>query len=230
MSSIRPRRLLAAASLTLAVAVVAPSSGHAATIKACKNKKTGALRVAKKCHKNEKRLKFSTKGAKGAAGANGANGANGKNGANGAPGEPRSARKFSGAQPELVGVTRVPLFSANGVTYSFQCSDQVLQTEARLYADATSGTTYAQGTLARPANISRQAGDPWSSTVLETLGGGPQVIASHFTVSSVSGSVQDNGVYTAVVEGPQLTHLLHFRMVASSNCSVKGIALALPNA
>jgi hypothetical protein len=50
---------------------IAAAATHHTTIKACANKKTGALRVAKSCHHNEKRVTWAAQGARGAKGAKG---------------------------------------------------------------------------------------------------------------------------------------------------------------
>lgn len=76
-------------------AIAKSGSSATKTIKACAKKKGGALRIAKKCKKGERRVTWSVTGvrgqqgpagAQGSAGPNGANGANGTNGANGVNG------------------------------------------------------------------------------------------------------------------------------------------------
>lgn len=76
--------------LTLLIALVAATEASAATIHACSNKKTGAVRVVSskaKCKKSEKSLSWSSEGPAGKNGLNGNNGLNGTNGTNGTNGQ-----------------------------------------------------------------------------------------------------------------------------------------------
>ncbi len=240
MLNSRPRRLAALVLLAFATMVAAPSAGHAATIKACQNKKNGKLRIAKKCKKSEKKISWNTNGPKGdkgdggangAAGANGTNGTNGAPGTPGAPGQPQAIRSFAASQAGQGNEdqnTNVPLFTADGVSYSFHCQFALILNIASLRADAPSGSAYSQGTLGRPNEADRQDADPWSATRLTTLGGGAKDIAAHSTLSNSNGTTQ-NGVYTTVVEGPTATTLLHFKMVAAGPCTIQGVALTIPN-
>ena len=63
-------------------------------IRGCVNKKTGVVRVAKKCHKGERRIVWNSRGVKGPAGSAGLQGDKGdkgepgQNGLNGTPGAP----------------------------------------------------------------------------------------------------------------------------------------------
>jgi hypothetical protein len=61
-------------------------SSNPAQINACAKKKSGALRVAAKCRKTERRVQWSTTGPQGIAGADGADGADGSDGAAGTAG------------------------------------------------------------------------------------------------------------------------------------------------
>jgi collagen triple helix repeat protein len=241
MLNSRPRRLAALVLLAFATMVAVPSAGHAATIKACQNKKNGKLRIAKKCKKNEKRITWNTKGPKGDSGANGANGSNGLNGTSGAsgtngtpgspgsPGQPQSVRKFAASQDPLSDDEDVQLFQADGITYRFNCIF-VLGDIALLTADGPSGTSYSQGSLARPNGIDRLSSDPWSAISQSTLGGGPKSVASIGTLPASEGNIEQDGVFNAAVEGPEATTLMQFRMVAAGPCTVRGVAITVPNA
>src|SRR5207247_1499684 len=86
LRSITNARLLA----MLLAAVLAAGAGYAVaatssnTIKACAKKSNGALRIASRCHKTERAIRWSITGPQGVPGTNGTNGANGANGSNGA--------------------------------------------------------------------------------------------------------------------------------------------------
>jgi hypothetical protein len=82
------------------------TSATTKTLKACAKKKGGALRLASKCKKSERRVTWSAKGPQGTAGARGAvgpagaagaNGSNGTNGTNGANGNATGETYFSSA-------------------------------------------------------------------------------------------------------------------------------------
>ncbi len=76
--------------LTLLIALVGATHANAATIRACMNKKTGAVRVVSskaKCRKSEKSLSWNSEGPAGKNGLNGNNGLNGANGSNGTNGQ-----------------------------------------------------------------------------------------------------------------------------------------------
>jgi hypothetical protein len=79
----------ALATLMLLIALVGATHANAATIHACLNKKTGAVRIVSskaKCKKNEKTLSWNSEGPAGKNGSNGNNGLNGTNGTNGTNG------------------------------------------------------------------------------------------------------------------------------------------------
>lgn len=87
-------------------AIAQSNSSATKTIKACAKKKGGALRVAKKCKKSERRVTWSASGvrglqgpagAPGSAGTNGTNGANGTNGTDGTSGTSTGETFFSSA-------------------------------------------------------------------------------------------------------------------------------------
>jgi hypothetical protein len=61
----------AAVSLAMFGGITAATAAGHASIKACANKKTGALRLAKACHHNEKRVTWAAQGARGEKGARG---------------------------------------------------------------------------------------------------------------------------------------------------------------
>jgi hypothetical protein len=76
--------------LMLLIALVGATHANGATISACLNKKTGAVRVVSskaKCKKSEKSLSWNGEGPAGKNGVNGNNGANGANGSNGTNGQ-----------------------------------------------------------------------------------------------------------------------------------------------
>src|SRR5205085_2950000 len=87
-ATLRLGHIVVLASLVLAAgggwALAASGSGN--VIKACANKKTGALRLAKKCRRNERPVSWSIQGPQGVPGKNGTNGTSGSNGTNGTNG------------------------------------------------------------------------------------------------------------------------------------------------
>lgn len=94
MANLISRRAIALsgalAMLMLLIALVAATHANAATIHACLNKKTGAVRIVSskaKCKKNEKTLSWNSEGPAGKNGLNGNNGLNGANGSNGTNGQ-----------------------------------------------------------------------------------------------------------------------------------------------
>jgi hypothetical protein len=89
LSSLTPFRawLIGVAALLAAsggLAVAATSSGP--VIRACANKKTGALRLASRCHRKERRVSWNQTGPAGPQGARGPTGTRGSSGATGAAG------------------------------------------------------------------------------------------------------------------------------------------------
>lgn len=251
-TSIHRRAGLAAVALVLLSALLLSLGGRAdaATLNACKNKKTGALRVISgkaKCKKSESKISWSTtgsKGDKGDAGAKGDKGATGDKGAKGDkgatgdkgdkgdkgdPGQPQKVFKFAASQASTGADTVVPLFEADGISYSFHCGFVIILNAAQILADGPSGTSYASGTLERPTGTARQDADPWSDNVFATLGGGRKAIAQMTTLASVGGSVEQLGVWTATVEGPNATTWIHASMDANGTCSVRGTAISIPN-
>ena len=79
----------ALATLMLLIALVGATHANAATIRACLNKKTGAVRVVSskaKCKKSEKTLSWNSEGPAGKNGLSGNNGLNGASGSNGTNG------------------------------------------------------------------------------------------------------------------------------------------------
>jgi hypothetical protein len=251
-TSIHRRAGLAAVALALLSALLLALGGRAdaATLNACKNKKTGAIRVITgkaKCKKSESKLSWTTTGAKGDKGDPGAKGdkgatgdkgakgdkgdagATGQKGDKGDPGQPQKVFKFSASQPSGPASTVVPLFEADGVTYSFNCAFALFLNISQIYADGPSGTSYGSGTLERPSGTARQDADPWSDNVFATLGGGNKAIAQTTTLASVSGSVKQLGVWTVTVEGPNATTWIHASLDADATCSVRGTAISIPN-
>ncbi len=87
------RRALACGGLLAAlvlIALVGATHANAATIHACLNKKSGAVRVVSssaKCKKSEKGISWNREGSAGKNGLNGNNGLNGTNGTNGTNGQ-----------------------------------------------------------------------------------------------------------------------------------------------
>jgi Collagen triple helix repeat (20 copies) len=246
MTTTTHRRAVTAALALVAALLLGStaSSAGAATLNACKNKKSGAIRVVgakTKCKKSEARLSWNTAGEKGAAGATGEKGAKGDTGAKGEtgakgdkgdqgdPGQPQKVLKFSTSQSSTTSTNLIPLFEADGVQYSFNCAFVLVLNAARIVADGPSGTSYAGGTESRPTGVSRQSTDPWSDNVFATLGGGPKTIAQTTTLSNVSGSIEQLGVWTATVEGPNATTWIHATLDANSTCSVRGTAISIPN-
>jgi hypothetical protein len=94
MANLISRRAIALsgalATLMLLIALVAATYANAATIHACLNKKTGAVRIVSskaKCKKSEKSISWNSEGPAGKNGLNGNNGLNGTNGSNGTNGQ-----------------------------------------------------------------------------------------------------------------------------------------------
>jgi hypothetical protein len=94
-----PSVLLAFAALLAAcggIAVAATSSGQ--VIRACANKKTGALRLASKCRRSERSVSWNKEGVPGPRGVTGATGAPGAVGAAGANRRHEGNRHHVGAR------------------------------------------------------------------------------------------------------------------------------------
>jgi hypothetical protein len=215
-----------------AALLLAPAGASAATIKACANKKTGAVRLIsgkKKCKKTEKKISWNTKGVAGANGANGTNGTNGTNGANGLPGQPQKVVKFSASQGSTSSTNLVSLFQADGVTYSFNCGFAFIFNIARIVADGPSGTSYAQGALRRPSPATRQSADPWSDVIFATLGGGAKNVASQTTLADAGDGIEQIGTWTVTVEGPSATTFIYAKISAAATCTTQGVAFTIPN-
>jgi hypothetical protein len=240
MVTITHRRVVAVALALLCGLLLSAggSSAGAATLNACKNKKTGAIRVVgakAKCKKSEARLRWNTAGEKGAAGANGAKGDTGAKGekgdagAKGDPGQPQKVFKFNTSQAATSSTNTIPLFETDGISYSFNCAFVIFFNAASIYADGPSGISYASAALSRPSGVARQSGDAWSQNTFATLGGGNKVVAGHTTASLFNSSVEQLGVWTATVEGPNATTWIHATIDANSTCSVRGTAISIPN-
>ena len=229
--------VVAAALVLLSVLLLSVAGrADAATLNACKNKKSGAIRVVSakaKCKKSEARIRWNTTGEKGAPGERGAAGGKGDKGDTGAegekgdPGQPQKLFSFNTSQAATSSTNTIPLFEADGISYKFNCAFVLVLNAARIVADGPSGTSFAGGTESRPSGVARQPADPWSDNVFATLGGGPKTIAQTTTLANVSGSVEQLGVWTATVEGP--TTWIHATLDANSTCSVRGSAISLPN-
>jgi hypothetical protein len=74
---------------------IAASTTSSATLRACANEKTGALRLAGRCTKSERRVSWNTVGPRGSRGIQGIQGVKGAKGETGAKGE-SGAQLFSG--------------------------------------------------------------------------------------------------------------------------------------
>jgi hypothetical protein len=116
---------LLAASGGLAVA----ASSSSPVIRACANKKTGVLRLARKCRRNERPVSWNQIGPQGSQGSRGLRGATGSTGATGTPGAP-GARGPEGPQgPGAISLSQTivngeqPLATlANGIRVSGSCT------------------------------------------------------------------------------------------------------------
>ncbi len=90
MSSLLPSPAMAVAFIVLAAVsgglAIAATSPGGPVIKACANKQTGALRLAGKCHHNERSIRWNQIGPQGPTGLAGATGASGASGAAGQTG------------------------------------------------------------------------------------------------------------------------------------------------
>jgi hypothetical protein len=236
ISRIRARALIASAVAALAAALLlAPAGAQAATLKACVNKKSGAVRLIsgkKKCRKSEKKISWNTKGVAGTNGTNGTNGANGingTNGTNGAPGEPQKMVKFSASQAAAGSPTAIALFTADGISYTFDCQFVVFLNVAEIKAAGPSGAFYGAGIYRRSNAGLEQTNDPIRDISLGNIVAGGIQIANTPTASLQSGSVEQMGIWTLTIEGPTSTTWIHARLRGDSTCSVQGTAITVAN-
>jgi hypothetical protein len=152
-----PAMALALGALLVAcsgLAIAATSSGP--VIQACANKKSGALRLASRCRRAERRVSWNQVGPQGPSGPAGAKGAPGASGATGPPGTPGEtgrtgpqgpgARSFSVIAPAESGEVVLTRDSASGMTVEGVCAPVF----ARVVLITTSEATdlQASGTLA----------------------------------------------------------------------------------
>jgi hypothetical protein len=117
---------------------VAATSGST-VIRACANKRTGALRVSSRCHRNERPLSWNRTGPQGAQGSRGVQGPRGRTGATGAKGASGAQGLAGSPGPGATsfvttlaqGTPRKALATiGNGITVSGQCL--VAEVELRL--------------------------------------------------------------------------------------------------
>lgn len=120
----------ALATLMLLIALLGATHANAATIHACLNKKTGAVRVVSskaKCKKSEKTLSWNSEGPagkNGLSGNNGLNGTNGSNGTNGTNGQDLTSHTpLPGGQSEsgffgVAGGASATGYAADGISFS----------------------------------------------------------------------------------------------------------------
>jgi hypothetical protein len=102
-------------------------------IPACANKKTGALRIARRCKRNERHVSWNAIGPQGRPGARGLNGSRGPNGAQGPPGAtggtgpqgPQGPGATSFATTLEAGASATLATLSNGVTITGACNTEV---------------------------------------------------------------------------------------------------------
>jgi hypothetical protein len=103
---------------------VAATSGSGPVIRACANKKTGALRLASKCRRNERAIQWNQTGPQGPAGLAGRNGASGTTGPAGqtgpqGPGATQIATSVTGPR------TSFPIATVGPWTLRMECTVDV---------------------------------------------------------------------------------------------------------
>jgi hypothetical protein len=134
------------AAASAGVAVAATSSPT--LIRACANRKSGALRLSSRCHRNERHVNWDQKGPQGSRGARGATGPRGSAGAAGAKGTtgptgPAGPGATSFTTALAQGAPKTALATlGNGVTVSGVCT----VTEAEVRVEATTSHLQASGT------------------------------------------------------------------------------------
>jgi hypothetical protein len=137
--------LAAALAATAGLAVAASSSSG--VIRACANKKTGALRIARKCRHGERSVSWSKAGPAGRPGPAGATGATGAAGAAGAAGpQGPGATTFETTLPEGTGQTPLRRLS-DGLTLEARCSAGGKSVAIFAYTNPVEGTVQAVGTV-----------------------------------------------------------------------------------
>jgi hypothetical protein len=113
--------VLVAVSGGLAIAATSPSGP---VIRACANKKTGALRLASKCHRNERSIRWNQIGPQGPAGLAGPTGASGASGAAGQTG-PQGPGAISIVSNVTGPRTRFPIATVGPWTVYTECTSSV---------------------------------------------------------------------------------------------------------
>jgi len=228
--------LLAIAGLlgSLLIAPAAPAS----TINACQAKKGGAIRVITskaKCKKTEKKIKWNTTGSAGKNGTNGSNGTNGTNGSNGAagatglPGQPQKSFQFS-VTGDTANSTFVPLFSAGGVNYEFNCSFILVADGTGIFATpSAAGTALAGGIIERPGGAAVTT-DPQQVFNTDLPAGTATNITPQLTTTSPP-SITTHGYWTATVMTPSATtYLTAYQSVSGTGptaCTITGSAFSV---
>lgn len=217
--------VLAAVALLAVVLLSAATPADAATKKiyACKAK-NGTIRiVAKKtrCKKGQRKISWNV------AGQPGKNGKHGANGKDGAAGQPQRVVKFSARLQNNGRPTT--LFTAGGITYTFQCTFVLLVDLATLSANGPSGDAYSMGVFERPEGVRALPDDVKSDLMFARLGGGARPIATTTTLALSDGSVRNIGVWNVTVEGPSATTWIRATIDADSSCAIRGTAITIPN-
>jgi hypothetical protein len=187
--------LVPAGGLSLAAAL---SGGP--VVRACANKRTGVLRIAARCRRNERRISWNqfgpqgpkgSAGAKGTAGARGTTGAIGQAGAAGPPGPPGpGARSFSVTMPAESGEATLATDSVSGMVVKGLCAS----TSASAMLSTASGASnlQASGTLANdtekfPTRVDRNSvGEPIEAKTAPAGDGDIDVIARAATAVAFS--------------------------------------------
>ena len=142
-----------------------------------------------KCNKGESKLTWNTSGQ------NGKSGANGVNGANGAPGQPQSIKVFSATVPREG--PAVTLFSADGITYTFECAPFFGLNIGLLQAAGAAGQSYGSAVFRRPVGQEQEATDLSVFVQSESLGGAAKTIATTAnTLENKAKQFEQLGVWT----------------------------------
>jgi acyl-coenzyme A thioesterase PaaI-like protein len=132
-------------------AIAATSSSP--VIRACANKKTGALRLAGKCHRNERHVSWNQIGPKGSTGARGAAGPRGLTGATGASGGTGTQGKEGPQGPGAISfdttiTEETTLAAANGIHAVGFCNSAKKEVAVSVQTATGKNNFQASGTAA----------------------------------------------------------------------------------
>jgi Collagen triple helix repeat (20 copies) len=222
LSFLTPSRAIAAAS----VAALAVSGGLALAatssspvIRACANKKTGALRLASKCHHNERRISWNQTGLQGSPGAQGPRGLAGARGLTGATGV-TGATGGTGAQgkegPQGPGATGFDTTVAEEATLTGPTNGIVV----KAFCNATKKEVTVQVAVASGKNNLQASGTGFDGTTLSSIDS-----TGGFSVEKHSPFSADEDVVAADSTIGKTVHVDVHGEFAEPACRVWGIAI-----